>query len=570
MYSKPKDIEDSPMFKKFCRDKGIAKTTQKKYKYSLYRYAKFHNKLLEDLVGEADIEEDEGVRLNKRKLRDQIIDFRSYLIHDTDYEFETIDTSIICVKSFYRFYAITIPDIPPYPHKNSDNKNIGFDDLPNMNTVRTVIEGARKPKHKALYLFAACNGSARAELASFTYGQFLEGVLEYCPMAKTPQDIINALDGKCEELMVIPVFKMYREKTDYIYYTPITPECTQFMINYLKAEGLNLEPEDKFFQLTSSTISSTFENANNKYNWGKIGSFGYFSSHRLRKFNASVIEDQEFGNYIQGRKPSKVKEAYFKRDKKRIREKYKEHMHKFTIYAHYDILVNSEEFNKLQKENNQLRDALKKEKQKHEKEITKLKASNSAINNQIADIRSQMDNVGLETQMVELQKRAAQNELVSSTPGLMEYVMKIFEDQINVGDRKYYSDAEIDDMVRLALATKNRIESYENILTEEKLQNQYPECYGEATMIINEYKDKYVTEVLGVPLSDLQNEKVNKALLPFKKKILENKNDTDEDISLLIDPSLIQDKIDEALGLLDSVEAIYDEGEGLNITKRFK
>ena len=30
------------------------------------------------------------------------------------------------------------------------------------------------------------------------------------------------------------------------------------------------------------------------------------------------------------------------------------------------------------------------------------------------------------------------------------------------------------------------------------------------------------------------------------------------------------DKIDEALGLLDSVEAIYDEGEGLNITKRFK
>ena len=187
-------------------------------------------------------------------------------------------------------------------------------------------------------------------------------------------------------------------------------------------------------------------------------------------------------------------------------------------------------------------------------------------------LQEQMDNKGLETQMAEIQRRAAQHELVKSTPGLMEYVMKIFEDQIDFGDRKYYSDAEIDDLVRLALATKNRIESYENVLTEEKLQDQYPDHYDEATEIINKYKEKYVLEELGVSLSDLQNEKVNKALLSLKKQVLEDKKSPDfidENISILINPSEVGEIIDEALGLIDSVGAIYAEGNGVTVPHRF-
>ena len=93
--------------------------------------------------------------------------------------------------------------------------------------------------------------------------------------------------------------------------------------------------------------------------------------------------------------------------------------------------------------------------------------------------------------MIELQKRAAKHPLAQETPGLMEYVMLIFKDKIDFNERLFYSDAEIDDMVRLALATKNKIEQYEDVLTEEKLQEQYPEHYDEATKIINKYKEKW-------------------------------------------------------------------------------
>ena len=479
---------------------------------------------------------------------------------------------MICAKSFYRYHGVKVPEIPNTVLTESPNDFINFDDLPTINDIRTAIESTKKAKHKALFLFAACNGSARMELTNFSFKQFLDGVSPYCNKPKTPQDIIDDLDGKCEDLEVIPVFKMKRQKTNYLYYAPITPECTQFCINYLKAEGLGLKPEDSFFQLSKDGVSTAFKLINEKFNWGKRGLYGFYSSHRIRKFNASAIEDTDFANFIQGRKPDPIKETYFKKDINRVREEYKKHMHKFTIYAHYDVVINSDAYNELLEQKNELEQQLNDTKEEYEQKIAALQESNNAMNNRMDSLQEQMDSKGLETQMVELQRRAAQHELVTSTPGLMEYVMTIFEDQIDFGDRKYYSDAEIDDLVRLALATKNRIESYENLPTEEKLQNQYPEHYAEATELINKYKEKYVLEELGVPLSDLQNEKVNKALLPFKQQVLEDKKNPDfidENINILIDPSEVGDIIDEALGLLDSVGAIYAEGNGVNVPHRF-
>lgn len=124
---------------------------------------------------------------------------------------------------------------------------------------------------------------------------------------------------------------MEREKTHYVYYTIITPECTQFMINYLKNNGLSLKSDDTFFQLNINGITSAFRSINNKMKWGKKGTIDFFSPHRLRKFNASVIEDNDLANYIQGRKPNRIKEAYFKKNKLRVREEYHKHIHKFGI-----------------------------------------------------------------------------------------------------------------------------------------------------------------------------------------------------------------------------------------------
>jgi hypothetical protein len=49
----------------------------------------------------------------------------------------------------------------------------------------------------------------------------------------------------------------------------------------------------------------------------------------------------------------------------------------------------------------------------------------------------------------------------------------------------------------------------------------------------------------------------------------QNPDYIDEPISVLIDQSEIGEIIDEALGLNDSVEAVYVEGNGVTVPRRF-
>ena len=267
--------------------------------------------------------------------------------------------------------------------------------------------------------------------------------------------------------------------------------------------------------------------------------------------------------------------SYIDFAKKEIAEVYDDAVGDLSVYYTDENDVNKvrEEFNQQMdiqneehaKEVADLKKQIMDEREKHEKEINNLKASNNVITTELADIRNQMDNVGLKTQMVDLQRRAAEHPLVQENAGLMEYVMTIFKDTINFNERSYYSDAEIDDIVRLALVTKNRIEKMENTLTEEILKEQYPNHYDEVTELVNYYRDKYVDEEFSISLSDSQNKKINKALLQFKKEILEKKSSQENngaDISMLVDPNVVNNIIDESLGLLDSVEAIFGDGNG--------
>lgn len=174
-----------------------------------------------------------------------------------------------CVTTFYKHFDITIPELPRMVYNESPNSSIEFKDLPTIDDIKTAIENSKNPKHKALYLFMACNGTSRNEISKFKYSQFLSAIQEYFPDVETPQDIVDALDGKCDELDIIPIFKMYREKTRYHYYTAISPECVQFCINYIKQQGLGLKEDTPFFQLSADGVSGAFKLMNNKMKWGK-------------------------------------------------------------------------------------------------------------------------------------------------------------------------------------------------------------------------------------------------------------------------------------------------------------
>ena len=399
--------------------------------------------------------------------------------------------------------------------------------------------------------------------------RFLDGISEFCE-SETPKGMIEELDGKTNEKKVIPIIRLDRKKTGLPYHTVTTPECVQFIIDYIKSDPAILNDLNQpLFGLAPNSIAGAFTKINTKYGWGKKGRYNYFGCHRVRHYHYTQIDDSNLANRLEGRTLKDVIDKTYDHndDPEELRERYKEHMHKFAIFDRYDVMLNSEAYNQLLDEKNDLEQKLK----ESQDEIAKLKAENKNINNDIADIRTQMDNKGLETQMVELQRRAAQHPLVQKTPGLMEYVMTIFKDNINFDERSYYSDAEIDDMVRLALATKNRIEKLENMVTEDSLKEKYPDYYSEVTEDIITYKERYIKEDIGVELSALQNKKVDKSLLKYKEEILSKKtNNPDIAEDIMVNPNKVEEIIDKALGLFDSVEAIYDEGGGVDILQKYQ
>ena len=490
------DVRDSPKLKRFCLERNLGDHTVRKYYVNLKRYVNFCNKTLEELLEEADEEEDRVTRQGRRKIRERLIDFRVYL--KENYATNTVLTNMTCVTTFYKHFDITIPELPRMVYNESPNSSIEFKDLPTIDDIKTAIENSKNPKHKALYLFMACNGTSRNEISKFKYSQFLSAIQEYFPDVETPQDIVDALDGKCDELDIIPIFKMYREKTRYHYYTAISPECVQFCINYIKQQGLGLKEVTPFFQLSADGVSGAFKLMNNKMKWGKKGSIDFFSPHRIRKFNASAIEDTDFANYIQGRKPNKIRETYFKKDIENVREEYKKHMHKFNIYAHYDVMINSEAYKKMKKqiedERRKHEDENKKLRKEYEHKINQLERQNSLLSGQINNIETQMTGLVRANEYRAFIKYVREDDFAKEH-GLMDYAIDIYESRISNDENFHPSIEDMDIIINQAYNRKindNRLNA--------KLLSQTSQDYGEIYSYIeskaNEYLDRRGFELI--------------------------------------------------------------------------
>lgn len=176
---------------------------------------------------------------------------------------------------------------------------------------------------------------------------------------------------------------------------------------------MGLNDEDPFFQLTNWGVSTAFKLINEKFNWGKRGSRGYFTTHRIRSLHASLIEEENFANYIEGRKPDPIMHAYFKRDPNRVREKYKEHMYKFTIYAHYNVMINSDAYRELQDQLEEEQQRHEADKEKYENELAQLRAENAALSTQMGNMQDQITIIAQGNNIKTIQDYIKNNELVN-------------------------------------------------------------------------------------------------------------------------------------------------------------
>lgn len=274
-------IKNNKILIKFIKDRNIKKSTIKGYISTLTRYTNFHEMTIDELLKEAIEDEQKGILLKNRRIKNRLLNYRTHLVSQ-DMSHNTVKTYFSKLITFYTHHEIEIPKLPDLKYHNNYETN--YFDLPTKQDIKQALSHATLG-FQALILFMSSSGTARAETLSITIKDFIEATKQY---HKKTQNINTILEELKDKPNIIPTFYLKRIKTDKYYYTFCSPEATTHIIKYLQTRE-NLKPEDKLFPYSKSLVITKFQQINDKMKWGFKGKYRFFRTHTLRKYHASNI-----------------------------------------------------------------------------------------------------------------------------------------------------------------------------------------------------------------------------------------------------------------------------------------
>lgn len=349
MYMNDKEILDQ-----FQITRRLKPTTMKGYKDAVRIYTEFNNLTLHELFEEATTEEIDRIRWADRTLKKRLTEFRTYLYDN--YAKKTARIHFSRIKTIYIHFDIEIHKLPPIKSEDEEPP-ITYKDLPTITILKKALS-ISIPMIRALIELMVATGCAKKEIRHITFQQIIDGTYEY-HHKNNLIDAINTMKGKDN---IVITFHLKRFKTGKWFYTFAHPEASATLIDYiivLLNKYPNIKPEDRIFNINKDYFNNYFKEINNTLGLGKVRSYNRFTSHMLRRYHASTLEDagmdSETINRLQGKSRSPTDEAYFKNNPKKLKEKYMEYMH--SLYINFDVKeVKPDKYIQLENENKELKD----------------------------------------------------------------------------------------------------------------------------------------------------------------------------------------------------------------------
>ncbi len=176
------------VLEQFFKDKGSSENTMKLYQYAVMHYENLHNKSIEELLEEADMEEEQGIRWKKRSIRRYLIQFRNDLY--TSKSENTAKKYMSCIKTLYRHYEIELQPLPSFDSKQILTKQEIKDAYYEANNVC-----------KCIILMGISTGLSKIDMLNLTVDDFLSAckIEEYT-------DVLSALNTLKKESKLISCF----------------------------------------------------------------------------------------------------------------------------------------------------------------------------------------------------------------------------------------------------------------------------------------------------------------------------------------------------------------------------
>lgn len=322
---------DEKLLNEFIKTRNLSNRTKHGYKDALNKYVNFQKTSFVNLLDEADLEEEKGVRWKNRKLKQRLINFRTFL--QENFMTSTAKVYFQRILTLYKHFEIEIHHLPTISIKSCNQpKPITFEDLPTKEIIKSAVEIAN-PVMKAVILFMSSSGCARRETLNLTIQDFIDATCEF----HKKEDVKEALLILKDLNNVVPTFKIKRQKTNNFYFTFCSPEASKEIVIYLLTYR-KLNSEEKLFKINLDYLNTNFNKINNELNLGKVGKYNKFRSHMLRKFHASSLYNGsecltlDEIDALQGRKKDSTHSSYFMENPIILREKYIDSLNLLKIF----------------------------------------------------------------------------------------------------------------------------------------------------------------------------------------------------------------------------------------------
>ena len=322
----------------FFNERNIKSSTRKGYTTAFLKYLKYIGPLsLDDYLNKYFEEDFNSAPMHKRSIKIDLMNYRACLING-DYEPSTVRSLFSKIKTIFRHYGLTIPELPNVKLEKGYVAN--YDDLPTHDMIRTACNQSNRLM-KSILLFMSSSGTAKAETLSITVEMLMKGFKRYYFDEEiTNNNLRELLKRLQDEEILVPSIYLCRLKTNKYYYTCCSTEASKSIIEYLLYRD-DLSLDQKLFEISNTKLSGQLSRINDNNGWGKIGKYRRFRSHTLRKFMASNIKlSRDYVDSLQGRSKDSVGEAYFKTNPEELREIYMRNMHNVTIFSNNPVTNN--------------------------------------------------------------------------------------------------------------------------------------------------------------------------------------------------------------------------------------
>jgi integrase len=314
--------------------KDLEDSTLKTYLTCLRKYCKIIGLSPNELIEEADLEEEDGIKLRDRKINLNLFKFKKQLQKNGISE-GTMSLHLFAIKSFYDALDIQIPKFKTPKGDISLEKNYGK--LISKKELNILVNVA-PPREKALIYLMALSGMAQAEARKLTIKKFLDSAGEVINKElNSIHDLFDAENELSEEIITLHVV---RKKVNYRYITFIPPEATSQIILYLKERMYGRNKRIRINKCDSAlfvknngepidrdVIVTNFRRIGLQAGFKKEdGAYSFWRAHSLRKYFISTIMnkigDKVMADFLAGHKISDVDRAYWYMDPKDLKNRY--------------------------------------------------------------------------------------------------------------------------------------------------------------------------------------------------------------------------------------------------------